>query len=1023
MAIPTKPCRMSFGAGDRGHVNFLLRQTIRDQSAPSDPAVTPKLLRAILDEDGNADVTLPATLYQYATPYAIGIEVYQNVNGSRAVYTIDIPDTDLDEDERILLNGDTAPRRALTTDTVWGVQTVDNNDPSIALDIRYGRLFAAHKTQDALTAGGPYTRFMVDARGHVESAENADFITHDEISSIIGTTSGLSGHLSDSAHVDDQSIEIYAAMDIVTAGGYLVVDAYTVDAEILEVASVADNVITFYGKLDKDHSIGADVLFTYYPDYHVNLFGAVGGDVDDTAAFTAAIQAAGNAGGGVVSCSNHKYTANILIDREGVHLRGQARSTTNDVTTYIYAADPAVPTLQVGGVGDVNTFTRSCRVENVAVYGDNEAEIGIFIGQGAYDCHIDHVSSINFTRYALKIGDLDQSNRISYIFINDITLQASGADDGLISTFAVYGGADTFTEYTTAVYINGFRLSQANVIGSRAVIIDNASNTFVSNAYWQIRNDQNVVFRETHSTFPRLYASNLNIDGTTSSGISVEVMDGFPLIASYIAGGPWKTTGKIKVGAGDKAANPGYVDDYAYTGFNTLRDSSLMQIPIAVGSIRFQSVHNTLGVAMPDIQQDDVTKKDLLIRTNNGGKIRLQPSNSDNNGLILWPALGPVLPGYTRTGLPDASPSGVNVNGALAYTSDENYGGGNAGGVRFSYNDAWHSLAVRDSDNAFSVGQGIRLARSTSLSDALYVPWVAGDTHNTAYFGKNDAANNQIALRLMSYSNYGLWAESKQGYGLLAKSQDQAAAQLMRIDSINDDNSSVIKVTHRVNTNASQIAISGSPAGGGFLVGVVVDGGSVAYTPLESYDVTALTLQNALNDIADIAAISGGSFAVTRKGSTPNFTFVIVPNGTLLSHTISISVDDTGLTGGTSPHAVASGLLPAAGLGSSIALQASTLSSDNSEVTDRTLFTLQATHPVIADAAYTSLVRMYAVDFAASRNVINFGADGSNPLIGFFDTNPTAKGSIGGSRGGNVALANLITYLAAKGLLNDGTSV
>ncbi|MBZ0296085.1 MAG: hypothetical protein K8L99_26230 [Anaerolineae bacterium] len=50
----------------------------------------------------------------------------------------------------------------------------------------------------------------------------------------------------------------------------------------------------------------------------------------------------------------------------------------------------------------------------------------------------------------------------------------------------------------------------------------------------------------------------------------------------------------------------------------------------------------------------------------------------------------------------------------------------------------------------------------------------------------------------------------------------------------------------------------------------------------------------------------------------------------------------------------------------------------------------------------------------------NLDHDGSN--IGFFGTAPTTKKTVTGSRGGNAALASLLTQLAAYGLITDSSS-
>lgn len=50
------------------------------------------------------------------------------------------------------------------------------------------------------------------------------------------------------------------------------------------------------------------------------------------------------------------------------------------------------------------------------------------------------------------------------------------------------------------------------------------------------------------------------------------------------------------------------------------------------------------------------------------------------------------------------------------------------------------------------------------------------------------------------------------------------------------------------------------------------------------------------------------------------------------------------------------------------------------------------------------------------------GAGGATPGVGFFGTSPVGKLTISGAKGGNVALANLITQLASMGILTDTTT-
>lgn len=58
----------------------------------------------------------------------------------------------------------------------------------------------------------------------------------------------------------------------------------------------------------------------------------------------------------------------------------------------------------------------------------------------------------------------------------------------------------------------------------------------------------------------------------------------------------------------------------------------------------------------------------------------------------------------------------------------------------------------------------------------------------------------------------------------------------------------------------------------------------------------------------------------------------------------------------------------------------------------------------------------------AERDCIMWEASGSAPMLGFFGTSPIVKPTVTGSRGGNAALADLLTELAALGLIIDSSS-
>lgn len=65
----------------------------------------------------------------------------------------------------------------------------------------------------------------------------------------------------------------------------------------------------------------------------------------------------------------------------------------------------------------------------------------------------------------------------------------------------------------------------------------------------------------------------------------------------------------------------------------------------------------------------------------------------------------------------------------------------------------------------------------------------------------------------------------------------------------------------------------------------------------------------------------------------------------------------------------------------------------------------------VVEAAYVQL---------KSNGTVRFSVDTTG--LGFFGTAPSAKAAVTGAKGGNVALANLLTELAAKGLITDSTT-
>lgn len=73
-------------------------------------------------------------------------------------------------------------------------------------------------------------------------------------------------------------------------------------------------------------------------------------------------------------------------------------------------------------------------------------------------------------------------------------------------------------------------------------------------------------------------------------------------------------------------------------------------------------------------------------------------------------------------------------------------------------------------------------------------------------------------------------------------------------------------------------------------------------------------------------------------------------------------------------------------------------------------------------ASRTSLIRYFAYDSGGSREYLRGEASGTAAKIGFLGSAASAKQTITGAKGGNVALTNLLTALANYGLITDSTT-
>jgi hypothetical protein len=107
----------------------------------------------------------------------------------------------------------------------------------------------------------------------------------------------------------------------------------------------------------------------------------------------------------------------------------------------------------------------------------------------------------------------------------------------------------------------------------------------------------------------------------------------------------------------------------------------------------------------------------------------------------------------------------------------------------------------------------------------------------------------------------------------------------------------------------------------------------------------------------------------------------------------------------------------------SSASTAETIRSDkySSTSTRRPVFGIDTQWADSTDATRKGRLVINAWDTAA-REVLRAEANGSAPMLGFLGASAVARPTVTGSRGGNAALASLLTALASLGLLTDSTT-
>lgn len=108
---------------------------------------------------------------------------------------------------------------------------------------------------------------------------------------------------------------------------------------------------------------------------------------------------------------------------------------------------------------------------------------------------------------------------------------------------------------------------------------------------------------------------------------------------------------------------------------------------------------------------------------------------------------------------------------------------------------------------------------------------------------------------------------------------------------------------------------------------------------------------------------------------------------------------------------------PAVGIGSGVLLQVQTSTTPDTDAALISALWTDVTH-----ASRKARLTFTPIDAGGGREALRLEADGSAARVGFYGATAVVKPTVTGSRGGNAALASLLTALANLGILTDSSS-
>ncbi len=488
------------------------------------------------------------------------------------------------------------------------------------------------------------------------------------------------------------------------------------------------------------------------------------------------------------STTEFSYTANLLAVADGATI-GQAAGpllTFDDTNNYlgIMGCDvgngtltPAAPyhiyrsganaKITLERAGDATTIVTSTAVKGAIgtttddkfqLLVNNLSVFEIEDSSGAYIAHLP------FDGQALTWG-VGEDGQIS-VSGDDLYIKNVTTDQDILINVAP-GGVDTnalFVQGSTGyIGVNTtIPLDQLQISGTSPAFRFQDTNAGVDEKNWRLR-VTNTIFRlqlrddadTTNVSFLEFTRSGMTPVETRNYGNFTLPVDG----------------DKIIVGAGADGEMYSSGDDLYIKNVTTDQD---IYINIAPGGVDTNAVfvQGTTGFVginnpIPGNQFEVSTSAASAIsevscwstNANHDATLRLQKSASATINTLAATAAGEDLGRITARGVDTSSTSVISsqilFEGDAAPDADRV-----PGRISFWTSDTVSLLErVRIDDNGHT---GFRVAPTYPV----HIPWLAGDTTTTAYFGSTNASNDQIAIEAYSYSQPAIHGQSSSSYGI-----------------------------------------------------------------------------------------------------------------------------------------------------------------------------------------------------------------------------------------------------------------